>query len=254
MPYRFATKKRDYSDFSSGRVFYSSPGQPVLPIRLTSEIFLRCLAIRHNNKQSDPVVLYDPCCGSAYHLTTLAFLHWPEIDTIIGSDVEADILSVAARNLSLLTMAGLKQRQEEIETMLARFSKPSHADALRSVQAFVSQLRELIQIRQIKTRLFLADATRYPNADDEMRPQKVDIILSDVPYGWHSDWQLSASAKSSRTPLWHMLSALQPVLSTNAVVAIVADKGQQVAHENYERIERFQIGKRQVVLLQQATA
>jgi hypothetical protein len=253
MPYRFAIEKRDYSDFSSGRVFYSSPGQPVLPVRLASEIFQRCLAIRHNNQQTDPVVLYDSCCGSAYHLTTLAFLHWSEIDTMIGSDVNADVLSVAARNFSLLTLAGLKQRQAEIETMLARFGKLSHTEALKSAQMFVRQLDDLIRTHQVKTRLFLADATRDPNTDDEMRPRQVDIVLSDVPYGWHSTWQLSASSRSSSAPLWHMLSTLQPVLAAEAVVAIVADKGQEVAHENYKRVERFQIGKRQVVLLQQTT-
>jgi len=36
MPYRFATERRDYSDYSSGRVFYGAPGYPAFPVRLVS--------------------------------------------------------------------------------------------------------------------------------------------------------------------------------------------------------------------------
>ncbi|HEX6383703.1 MAG TPA: hypothetical protein VF177_03435, partial [Anaerolineae bacterium] len=142
MPYRFATESQNYSDYSSGRVFYSSPGYPAFPIRLASEIFRRCLAVRQTNGLTKPVVLYDPCCGGAYHLSTLAYLHWPAIDTIIASDIDAEILSVAARNLSLLTMAGLEKRIDEIVDMHARFGKSSHVAALESARRFQRQLQE----------------------------------------------------------------------------------------------------------------
>lgn len=77
MPYQYATQKEDYSRYASGQVFYGTPHQPVLPVRLSSETFQRCAAVLHEESRLPPYTIYDPCVGSAYHLTTLAFLHWP---------------------------------------------------------------------------------------------------------------------------------------------------------------------------------
>jgi hypothetical protein len=46
-----------------------------------------------------------------------------------------------------------------------------------------------------------------------------------------------------------MLDALRTVVSGETVVALVADKGQRIAHEGYRRVERFRMGKRQIALL-----
>jgi hypothetical protein len=97
MKYLFATKRQNYSDYASGKVFYGLPEHPAFPIRLASEILQRCFAKR---KTRDRCVLHDPCCGGAYHLTTLAYLHWDRIDAIIGSDINADALALAERNLA----------------------------------------------------------------------------------------------------------------------------------------------------------
>lgn len=59
MPYRFATERRDYSDYASGKVFYALPGCPAFPVRLASEIFQRCLEIRAAEDATQPCVLYD---------------------------------------------------------------------------------------------------------------------------------------------------------------------------------------------------
>jgi hypothetical protein len=108
MPYQFATESRDYSDLAAGRILQNFPGHPAFPIRLASEIFQRCLPILA--KENIPVSVYDPCCGGAYLLTTLAYEHWSQIHTIIGSDIDTDALNLAERNLSLLTLDGLDQR------------------------------------------------------------------------------------------------------------------------------------------------
>lgn len=251
MPYRFASESQNYSDYSSGRVFYTSPGHPAFPIRLAGEIFQRCLALRQANGLTNPVVLYDPCCGSAYHLSTLAYLHWQAIDTIIASDIDEDILAVAARNLSLLTLAGLEKRIEEIVAMHTRYHKSSHAAALDSAQRFKHQLQERTKTHRVETRLFVADATDAKSLADRLAGQPIDVVISDVPYGQHSSWQESKSSPaSSDSPLWQMLNALRPILSANAIVAIAANKAQKCIHEEYRRVERFQIGRRQVILLQ----
>ena len=46
-----------------------------------------------------------------------------------------------------------------------------------------------------------------------------------------------------------MLDSLLGVLSESSIVAIVSDKGQKVSHEGYQRLERFQVGKRRVIIL-----
>ena len=119
MLYRFASERRDYSDYASGRVFMGRPGHPAFPIRLASELFQRCLAVRRAGGLTGPCVLYDPCCGGAYLLSTLAYLHWHEIDRVIGSDIDEEALALAARNLSLLTLEGLDRRIQDLAAMRA---------------------------------------------------------------------------------------------------------------------------------------
>jgi hypothetical protein len=254
MPYRFATERQDYSDYSSGRVFYSLPGQPAFPVRLASELFQRCLSIREAQGAVGPCLLYDPCCGAAYHLGTLAYLHWPAIGRIIASDVDEEVLSVARRNLGLLTLAGLDARIAEISGMLADYGKDSHAAALESARRLRQRLVALSETHPIDVRLFVADATDRRAIADKLAGTHVDVVIADVPYGWHSSWQVAEPAQAQlSSPAGQMLEALWPVLSRRSVVAIASDKIQQVAHDAYRRVDRFQIGKRRMVLLQPAS-
>ena len=252
MRYRFATERQDYSDYASGRVFYALPGHPAFPVRLASEIFQRCMAIRKANGATDPCVLYDPCCGGAYHLSTLAFLHWHAIDEVVGSDVDERALSLAERNLALLTVSGIEERITGISQMLALYGKASHSAALKSAQCLRQQLLELLASHQLGTRLFRADATDGQALLRQLSDRKADVVMADVPYGWHSTWQvLDAGQTLSASPVWQMLEALRLVLSPHAVVAVASDKGQKLSHQGYQRIERFRVGKRQVALLKQ---
>lgn len=253
MPYRFATEKNDYSDYAGGHVFYGTPGQPAFPVRLVSELFQRCLALRQKMALTAPVVLYDPCCGSAYHLSTLAYLHWPEIDTIIGSDIDAGVLSVAARNLSLLTASGLEKRAAEIAAMQNRYGKPSHAAASKSAQRLSRQLGQYLQVHQINRHLFAADATNGRELASGLRGKQVDIVLADIPYGKQSQWlSANASQVKGESLLEPMLEALLSQITDHTIVAIVANKAQKCGHEKYKRLDQFQIGKRRLTLLQRA--
>jgi 23S rRNA (guanine2535-N1)-methyltransferase len=251
MPYRFATENRDYSDFASGRFFYAAPGHPALPVRLTSEIFQRCLAYFRENGRDGPVTLYDPTCGGAYHLSTLAYLHWEAVDTIIASDVDPDILTVAKRNLGLLTEDGVQRRADEIAAMIERFGKGSHTAALESAQYFNESLNDYTQLHQIKTHLFMADATDSQQLAPHLQRQAIDLVFSDVPYGRHSSWQQAEEA-SGTSPLSQMMGALRPFLRAGSLAAIILDKGQRFSQEGYRQVEKFQIGKRRVVLLKPA--
>ena len=215
MPYRFATERQNYADYAAGKVFYALPGHPAFPIRLASEIFQSCLATRKARNATTPCTLYDPCCGGAYHLSTLAYLHWNAIHEIIGSDIDEDVLALAQRNLALLTLVGLDRRIEEISGMQAAYGKASHVEALESATTLRQKL-ESVKTHPIKTRLFRADATDNQALSANLKEATVDIVMSDIPYGRLSEWQEAASAPAS--PVWSMLDALRCVLTSNSSV------------------------------------
>ncbi len=250
MPYQFATDARDYADFASGRVLVGAPGHPALPVRLSSELFQRCLSWREKQGLTGRVCVYDPCCGSAYHLTTMAFLHWSAIDRVITSDVDATILDVAARNLRLLTRNGLQARAAEIAQMQADFGKVSHADSAESAARLAQQLERHLDQHAIVTDLFQADATQSSAVAAglaSVSAPQIDVVVADVPYGWRSQWVSAEGDPASM--LWQLLDALLPSLTPNTIVAISADKRQRCKHEGYQRADRFQIGKRRITLL-----
>jgi 23S rRNA (guanine2535-N1)-methyltransferase len=98
--------------------------------------------------------------------------------------------------------------------------------------------------------LFSADALQGTDMLKQLGDLKVDIVVTDIPYGKSSSWQFSgASRVSFSNPAWHLLQSLLPVLSPCSIVAIAAQKQQKIAHEEYKRVEYFQVGKRKVVFL-----
>lgn len=249
MQYKYATEQEDYSDLSSGRVFYSLAGHPAFPIRLASEIFQRCLAHRETiYGASTPVTLYDPCCGAGYHLSILAYLHGEHLREVIGSDIDEKAVAMAQRNLGLLHMYGLDQRMYDIADLFEQYGKESHQDALRSASVLKQRLSTLRAEHSLETRVFQANASDGKEISSNIKPRSVDIVFTDVPYGQHSRWHGSDASRFSN-PLNSMLEALIGILSSSAIVALVSDKQQKVFHESYERIERFRVGKRRIVIL-----
>ena len=249
MAYRFAQERRNYAALAAGTVLHSLPGHPAFPIRLADEIFQRCLVLQQPEGANKCRVLYDPCCGGAYLLTTLGYLHADCLKLIIGSDSDTQALSLAERNLSLLSEAGLQGRIDQIRSLLALYGKGSHASAL----AHAEQLREWYTHRAamcaLTTRLFQADATAEADIAAKLAGQPIDMVITDIPYGRSSAW---SGAVSSANPAWHLLNALLPIIDERSIIAICSDKQQKVAHERYKRVDHFQIGKRRIVILKPA--
>jgi hypothetical protein len=190
MKYKYAEERQDYSDFSSGRVLYSLPGHPAFPVRLASEIFQRCLAHRATIYGiTAPSTLYDPCCGAAYHLSVLAYLHREHIREIVASDIDDKAVAVARRNLGLLHSEGLDKRIHELSAMLRQFGKESHREALQSASSLKERLSALRENRLLGTNVFQASATDRKAISAHIRWESVDIVFTDVPYGRHSQWQ-----------------------------------------------------------------
>jgi 23S rRNA (guanine2535-N1)-methyltransferase len=249
MQYKYAKERLDYSDVSGGRVFYSVPGHPAFPVRLASEIFQRCVAHRETIYGiSTPCVLYDPCCGAAYHLSVLAYLHREHIQEVIGSDIDEKAVAVAERNLGLLQIDGLDKRAHDISKMFEQYGKESHKDALRSAAILKKRLSTLTEKHSLETKVFEASAMDGKEILKQIKPKSVDIVFTDVPYGQHSHWR-NTDANPLANPIGLMLEALAGVLSPSSIVAIASDKQQKAVHERFQRIEHFQAGKRRVVIL-----
>lgn len=243
MKYMFETEPSGYEDFASGRVLYNARGTTAFPVRLASEIMQRCFLHLQGKGHDGPYAVYDPCCGGAYMLTVVGLLHGHRMKRIVASDVNSEVLGIAEKNLSLLSAEGMNRRKKELAQLLEQYNKPSHREALDSVEKLASLIAQsCIE----ETCSFHHDITT--TGDRDMAPQAggFDIVLTDLPYGelvhWHSE---------SGNPLDrffdNMYVRLEPERS---VMAVIADKRQKLRHDKFRRIEAFKAGKRQVAIFE----
>jgi len=244
MPYRFAQDRDDYTDFAAGQVLYSLPGQPAFPVRLTTEIFQRCRAHLLRLGRAHPYTVYDPFCGSAYLLVTLAYLHWLEIRQIMGSDADPAIIPLARHNLSLITPDGMEARIEQLGQLYEAFGHASHAQALTSARRLQTRLLEYCRQHMITSHIFVANALSREDLLQHPELSAVDLIISDLPYGQQSTWVAPQQPGAPSNPAWQLLDALQAIASPNTIIALTSNKQQKIAHDAYQRVEQFQIGKR----------
>lgn len=133
MEYLYESRKENYEDFSSGRVLYSAAGTTSFPVRLAGEIIQRCFEVLSGKGNPGPYSVYDPCAGSAYLLTVIGLLHGRRIKEIFASDINPQVLQIARRNLSLLSMDGMNERKQQLRTLFDLYHKESHSMALQSV-------------------------------------------------------------------------------------------------------------------------
>jgi 23S rRNA (guanine2535-N1)-methyltransferase len=244
MEYKFASEGSNYSDLASGHVFYSLPGHPAFPVPLASEIYLRCQALR--GKGSTPCTIYDPCCGAAYHLSVIAYLHWDSVCRVICSDINEKAVQLAERNLGLLTPGGMERRIREITAMVRLYDKASHKGALESITRMQEQVNQLTVVRPIQTRVFRANATDSASLRDGLQGTLIDMVITDIPSASHAQWVETQVPD----PASAMLEALLEFLSPKSILAVAADRQQKISHGKYQQLEKLQIGKRQVVFLE----
>lgn len=243
MNYRFALENINYEDYSSGRVFLSQKGTTSFPVRLASEIYQLCRSVLVNQGVDKPYVLYDPCCGGAYLLASLGFLHGNEIIKIIASDVDETVIPLAKRNLTLLSKEGLDDRIAEIKKMIADFGKESHSDSLKSALNLRSVLEKMD--KSIEIECFVSDVTQNRNLIDNVH--NVNIIITDLPYGDIVNWN---SMQDEKEAVENLLDNVLQVISKESVIAIISKNKTKIKHKDYNQVERFIIGKRQIIILQ----
>lgn len=176
-------------------------------------------------------------------LTSLALLHGGAVSAIFASDIDEGVVALARRNLSLLTGEGMAERVRQIQAMLAAYGKDSHREALESALRLQEVVRQ--SGHSIRTECFAADATEAV-CGRMILPQSIDMVITDLPYGDLVEW---SHREEDGQPIGRVLDNLLPVLAPHAVAAVIAAKQERIQHEKYRRIERFSVGKRQIVLL-----
>jgi 23S rRNA (guanine2535-N1)-methyltransferase len=234
MKFQFNPSKANYVHLAAGRVLLSQAGATSFPVRLASEIFQLCYSYLGKER----IRVYDPCCGTAYLLTTLGFLHPEQIEALYGSDLSQNALEIAQKNLRLLSKTGLLARREAIEELYAKYGKESHQAALQSCDALLAGLPE----RDFDREIWLADAgTRC------LAPETTDLLICDVPYGEKVSWEADAS-------IYQLLEAQYPALRQGGLLVTISDKSQKAAHPNYQRYKQMNHGKRRISILEKTKA
>lgn len=224
MEYKY-TENENYEDFASGRVLYHVGGEPTFPVRLSLEIYERCL--QYSNKKMD-ISLYDCCCGGGYMLTILGLLKGNTISSLYGSDINHESLKLAEDNLSLLTKSGIQKRRAEIEDLYQKYKKVSHWEALNSVDRIAQRLT-----KELKASVFYRNVLEVCDL-----PFIPDLIMTDVPYGNMVEWNEGSG------DINQMMNALSKVCGRETIICICMDKKQKIQTDLYQRLEKHLIGKR----------
>jgi len=229
MRYLYSTGT-NYEDYSSGRVLRGFPGAPAFPARLASELFQRAISLL----DKAACHLYDPCCGGAYSLTTLALLHRDKIASIAGSDIHLDVLEMSRKNLRLLTRDGLLERRGELEALVKLYNKPSHIEALETLSRFEEQHQQDIPFSLFQADLF--DQTT-------LLPTPIpDILFCDLPYG-----QMTSFEGEKAPDI--LLQNLSRCSAPDAVAIIACSRGTTLESSFWRRVFRANVGGRTVMIL-----
>ena len=249
MGYRYAERRPEHADLASGSVLHSLPGRPAFPVRLASELLLRCLAVRAEAGLHGPALVHDPCCGGASLLTALGFLHPERLRGLIGSDLDPDAVRLARRNLALLTPDGLDARIGLLRERLAAYGRDSYAEAVERA----GRLRARLAGGGPPASCFTADAADPAALRRGLGGDRPDVVLTDLPYGRASGWAGGVAARpgpdGAPGPAWLVLDALAAVVGPGPVIAVVTDKAEPVAHDGFRRLERLQLGHRRAAVL-----
>jgi len=243
----------NYEDFASGRVIIQNPGFTKITVRLAQEIYCRCL---HYLQNKSDICIYDPCCGGGYLLTSIGFLNFGSIKTIIGSDIDNHSLEFAEQNLGLLNTDGLQARINHLQQLYAQYGKDSHLQAIESA----NKLKHLCDIsgNHPNISIFQTDILNKCVLKDS--PFKADIVITDIPYENMTSWQDNQGERGGResandellhspSSIEKLLNNLIPILKSNSVVAICFNKGQRISSDNYIKLEKQSAGKRKFEIL-----
>ncbi|MBW0105550.1 rRNA methyltransferase [Pseudonocardia sp. KRD291] len=228
-------------------VLASAPGRPSLPVRLTLELFGRC---RDHLGGPGPVVVWDPCCGTAQLLTTLGLLRRDEVAGLVGSDADPEPLELAGRNLALLGPGGLRARAAELDALAGRHDKPGYRDAAAAARRLDRPVTGPPTpgppTPGLPTEVGVADALDPAATGAIVARHRPRIVLADVPYGRQTRWAGPAAPAADETGL---VAALARALDPDAVIAVVARARKVVLPAGVSALERVRAGHRAAAIV-----
>jgi 23S rRNA G2445 N2-methylase RlmL len=234
--YRYAVERTDHSALASGHVLRSAPGFPGFPVRLASELFQRAMV----HTGGEPVRLWDPCCGSGYLTTVLGLLHRDLLTGVRATDVDAEAVALAARNLRLLTAEGLAEREEELRRSARDFGRVAFVERAEAARDLAAGLAA--QGGDLPHEAAVADVFSLEEGVD------ADLVVTDVPYGEMTRWEGNVPGGAGE-PMRGLLSSLGRVLPEHAVVVVTARTRRVVLPEGVRALERVKVGNRAAVLV-----
>lgn len=236
MAYRLVTKREDYRDLASGSVLRSAPGYPAYPVRLAQELFLRAVSYLTD----EPIGLWDPCCGSGYLATVIGLLHRDRLRYVIASDVAPEAVTLAARNLALLTQGGLAARADELRARQAELGKPGYGSAAEAATRLTERLSAAGGDLSVDTGV--ADAFDSASLAAFLPVPPPDLVLADLPYGRQTTW--TGSLPPEADPTQAMLRALCAVLPDHAIITLTTQARKVPLPPGVRPLERLRVGTR----------
>jgi len=233
MIYRFA-EKNSFQYLAAGSVIKSYKGNTNFPVRLGHEIFNRCLQYIDNKEK---VTIYDPMCGSGYLLTTVGLLNFNKISKIYGSDINDEVINVARKNLRLLTIEGIKKRENEIQHLLDNYDRESYEIGLQQITIFKNIVNKDLDFELFKRDLF----------EESVKSDiKADIIIMDLPYNNLVNYQ----GNYSKNKLEEQIVRLT---QKNTIIAVIKNKAQKLTvNSTLQRLEKIKTGKRVIEIYKNA--
>ncbi|MFV2195147.1 rRNA methyltransferase [Nocardiopsis sp. LOL_012] len=234
MGYRYATERADHSALASGQVLRSAPGFPGFPVRLASELLQRALA----HVYEAPVRLWDPCCGSGYLATVLGLLHRDALSHVRVSDVDADAVDLARRNLALLTASGLAEREAELRRSARDFGRVEFVERAEVAAGIAAGLAA--------SGGDLPHESAVADVFSLREPVDSDLVVTDVPYGELTRW---SGGVPEEDPVGGLLASLGRVLPGHAVVVVTARTRRVDLPEGVRALERVKVGNRSAALV-----
>ena len=233
MVYLYATERTDHSALASGQVLRSAPGYPGFPVRLASELLQRAMG----HLEPGRVRLWDPCCGSGYLVTVLGLLHRDLITHVHATDVDADAVGIAARNLELLTARGLAERERELRRSALDFGRVAFVERAEAARDLATGLAAAGG--DLPHTCAVADVFTLTE------PVEADLVITDVPYGEMTRWE----GQTPEDPIRGLLVSMGRVLPPRAVVVLTARTRRIRLPEGVQALERVKIGNRSAVLV-----
>ena len=243
-------------------VLVSAPGRPTLPVRLTLELFGRALSFLG----SEPVTVWDPCCGAGTTLTVLGLCRGRALSGLLGTDVDPSPLDLAGRNLALLEPGGLDARAAELEALAARHGKPGYSGSAAAAHRLVAA--------PVPYELAVADATDLAATASLVERHHPYMVIADLPHGVQTRWSGAVPGSDAAAPdaaapdavtagdeaerdagagtggaASELVAALASVLAPDAVIAL-AGRGRRLAlPRGLRALDRFRVGHRAMAIV-----